>query len=341
MDPHAQEQHSQFRRDPYRGEWVIMAPGRAARPQPADSPPLLDAKEAGPFAAGNESMTPREVFALRPPGGKSNDSSWRVRAFPNLYPALRVEDAALGTPEGPSDRMGGLGAHEVIVEDPDRTADLSTLEASRVFEVLCAWRARLADLRRDGRLACGVLFKNRGGAAGATVLHPHSQLLALPFIPPSFTAELDAVARYRAAHGRCPLCDVLRHERALGERLVVEGPGACVVAPFASRVPYELVAAPLQHRPALEDTEDAVLHEVAGVLREGLRRLDAKLGKPAYHLWLRTAPWRGRDSVELGTFHWHITVAPVTSRVGAFEGGAGLRINTVLPEEAAATLRER
>jgi UDPglucose--hexose-1-phosphate uridylyltransferase len=316
-----------------------MAPDRANRPQPEFVGVLADAKEPGPFAAGHEKMTPPEVFAVRSPGGHANDGSWRVRVFPNLYPALRVEDAGAGTPEGPCDRMGGLGAHEVIVEDPDRRADLSVLDEQRVFEVLTAWRARMADLRRDGRLACGILFKNRGGQAGATINHPHSQLLALPMVPPALQDELEAITAYRKVHARCPLCDVMRHERALGDRLVVDGQAACVITPFASRVPYEMLVGPVGHHPAIEDSGDDLLRGMAWALREALIRLDRKLSKPSYHLWLRSAPWRGPEEERRG-FHWHVCIAPVTNRVGAFEGGAGLRINTVLPEEAATVLRE-
>lgn len=285
-------------------------------------------------------MTPPEIYSVRSPGSGANGPGWRIRAFPNLHPALRVEDAGQGNGEGPYDRMGGLGAHEVIVEDPDRNADLARMDPHHVFEVLSAWRARLGDLRRDGRLACGVVFKNRGWQAGATVLHPHSQLLAMPFVPPVLAGELSAISAYRSAHGRCPMCDALRHERALGDRLVLDGKVACVVAPYASRVPFEIMVAPVAHQAAFEEADDNLLHEIAWLLREGMARLDRTLAQPAYHLWLRTAPWRLPETERVG-YHWHVSVLPAIDRYGAFENATGTRINTVLPEEAAAALREQ
>jgi UDPglucose--hexose-1-phosphate uridylyltransferase len=316
-----------------------MAPGRASRPQPSFTRPLLDDGENGPFAAGHESFTPQEVMAVRPDGGKANDSTWRVRVVPNLYPALRVEHSPNAVAEGPSDRLGGTGAHEVIIEDPDRHADLSTMEAGRLAEVLAAWRARLGDLRRDSRLACGVVFRHRGAAAGATMSHPHSQLLALPFVPPLLTQELHAVSTYRAAHGRCPLCDAIRHERATSSRMVADLPGAAVFTPFASMVPYELLIAPTDHGAPFEDASDDTLRKVAAALKEALSRLDRALGTPPYRLWLRAAPWRLPHDERAG-FHWHLSVLPVIQQTGALEEAAGVNINTVLPEDAALVLRK-
>jgi len=332
-----QERPSEFRRDPYRGEWVIMAPGRASRPQPAMPHTLLDDASPGPFAAGHEEMTPPELLGIRN-GGRANDSTWRVRVIPNLYPALRVEQGGPGTAEGPYDRMGGLGAHEVIIEDPSRGADLTTMDVGRVFEVLAAWRARLGDLRRDQRMACAVIFRHRGADAGATIAHPHSQLLTVPVIPPLLQNELAAMARYRAAHARCAVCDAIRHERATTERLVIDGGSVLALAPFASRVPFELLIAPTGHGHAFEDADEATLRQTAWVLKEALQRLDARAGTPPYRMWLRTAPWRGSDEEKYG-FHWHLSLLPITSRVGALEEGTGLRINTLLPEEAAQLLR--
>ncbi|MBI5498561.1 MAG: galactose-1-phosphate uridylyltransferase [Deltaproteobacteria bacterium] len=331
-------QQSELRRDPFRPGWVILAPGRAARPQPPVTHPLLDDDVPGPFAEGNEIMTPPEVFALRAPESLPNGPGWRVRVVPNLYPALRVEHAALGWAQGPSDAMGGAGAHEVIIEDPDRNADFGNMPVARVMDVLLTWRARLADLRRDDRLQCGVIFRHRGVEAGATQAHPHSQLIALPFIPPVVADELAAFTAYRAAHGRCPLCDVLRHERQEQARLVADFGGALVFAPFAARAPGEIIAAPVDHPGPFEDAPDAVLGLLAQALRDGLKRVAFALGSPPYRMWLRTAPWRG-DGPEKAGHHWYVDVAPVTNPTGAFEDAAGVRINTLTPEDAAAALR--
>ncbi len=331
-------QHSELRKDPWRGHWVIMAPGRAARPQPAFRRSLLDATVAGPFAAGQEDHTPSEVFAVRPDGGKANDATWRVRVVPNLYPALRVEHGPEAVADGPADKMAGLGAHEVIIEDPSKDADLTTMPVRRLTEVLWAWRCRLQDLRRDTRLACGIVFRHRGADAGATLAHPHSQLVALPFVPAALTTELQAAHAYRLAHGRCALCDVVRHERELRARVVFDGGGALAWAPFASRAPYELCVAPADHPHPFEDASEPVLAAVAATLKEALVRLDAVLNAPPYRLWLRNAPWRIPGEERHG-HHWHISLLPITHQEGALEEATGVHINTLLPEDAAASLR--
>lgn len=309
------------------------------RPQPPRPPALLDSLEPGPFVERHEHLTPGEVWALREPGSAANSPGWRVRVVPNLYPALRVEHSATGAAEGPAERMGGMGAHEVIIEDPSRDEDLTTLPVDRVAEILAAWQARLADLRGDGRLVCGVVFRHRGADAGATVAHPHSQLLALPFVPPRLAAEVRAGLAYHAQHGACALCDTLAHERQAGVRMVAgDEEGAAVWAPFASRVPYELVVAPAAHHAALEDAAPAVLRSLAAGLKTALTRLDAHLGKPALQIWLRSSPWR-LSLAEKASYHLHLCVLPVMNRLGGLESGFGLHINTVNPEEVARALR--
>lgn len=332
------QQPSELRRDPFRGEWVIVAPGRAMRPQPRHSPALLDATAPGPFVAGHESMTPPEVYAAREEGTAPNAPGWRVRVVPNLYPALRVEHAPEASGEGPSDRYGGTGAHEVIIEDPERTADLTDMTEEHVTEVLRAWRARVQDLKRDVRLACAVIFRHRGAEAGATVAHPHSQLMAMPFVPPRVASENRACGLYHQAHGRCALCDVLVHERRVGVRMLVEEDGAVAFCPYASRLPYEVLVAPTSHQSALEDAPDATLSAVARTLKSALQKLDARLSRPPMQLWLRSAPWRA-DPTDRGALHWHLCLMPLTHRLGGLEAGFGVHINTVLPEEAARTLR--
>jgi UDPglucose--hexose-1-phosphate uridylyltransferase len=256
-----------------------------------------------------------------------------VRVVPNMYPALRVEHSHVAHTSGPSDWMEGLGAHEVIIEHPDRCTDLAAVGAGHVFHVLCAWRARLADLRQDARLVCGLVFRHQGMAAGASVQHPHSQLMALPFVPAWLQAELRAAAQYHLAHGRCALCDVVRHEQVAGDRMVVTGARAVAFAPFASRVPYEVVVTPTFHGSGVEEADDDTLRSMAEVLSEALRRLDGALRHSPHRMWLRTAPWRGAHESR-PWYHWHIVISPVTQRLGALEESVHVHVNPVRPEDA-------
>jgi UDPglucose--hexose-1-phosphate uridylyltransferase len=320
----------ELRKDPVVGRWVVIATERARRPSdfsPESAP--LKGPAGCVFCPGNESQTPPEV--LRFGGG-----AWTLRVVPNKFPALQIEGEVQASGEGIYDRMHGVGAHEVIIETPDHFANLATLTPQAVADVLVAYRDRLVDLKKDPRFEYILIFKNQGAAAGASLEHPHSQLIATPILPELVAEELAGAEQYYRRKERCVWCDIVRQERRDGRRVVSEEDGFVTVAPFAPRFPFETWVLPTAHRAAFERTEADELETLARVLRDLVGRFNRVLRDPPYNFALHTAPLR---ATELDYFHWHLELMPKLTKVAGFEWGTGFFINPTPPEEAARFLR--
>jgi UDPglucose--hexose-1-phosphate uridylyltransferase len=326
----------ELRKDPVVGRWVIIATERARRPSDFAAEPVRPRQSACAFCEGHEHQTPPEILAGRPPDGRPNGPGWTYRVVPNKYPALRIEGELEPAGEGLFDRMNGVGAHEVVIETPHHAASLAGLSVDTVTDVLCAFRERMLDLKKDPRFAYVLVFKNHGEAAGASLEHPHSQLIATPIIPIMVSEELAGSAQYYDLKERCVWCDMVRQERRGGGRLIVESHDFAALAPFAPRFPFETWILPTHHRAAFEESTEEELRGAATILGEVLRRVDRVLGEPAYNFMLHTAPFR---EAQLESFHWHLEVIPKLTRVAGFEWGSGFFINPVPPEDAAEALR--
>jgi UDPglucose--hexose-1-phosphate uridylyltransferase len=317
------EPFPQLRQDPIIDRWVLIAPERAARPTEIEAVDRLAHHDACPFCEGHEAETPSEVYALRPGGSPRDGAGWRVRVVPNRFSAVRggVCDA--------------YGVHEVIIETPQHEASLASLSPEQVRDVFAVYRDRLTALRADPRLAYVQVFKNHGAAAGASVEHAHSQVLATAQVPRDVRAELDAAATFHREHGRCVFCDLIDRELSAGERLVLAGEHVVAIAPWASRFPYETWVLPRRHAARFDRLTDAELTDLATVMRELLRRLAAAAGDPAYNLILHTAPSHPGD---LSSYHWHWELLPRTTGIAGYELATGCYINPLPPEDAAAKL---
>jgi len=326
----------ELRKDPVVGRWVIIATERARRPSDFVAAPVRPRVSACAFCEGHEAETPPEIFAERRPGREPNGPGWTCRVVPNKFPALRIEGDLEPSGEGLFDKMTGVGAHEVVIEAPDHAASLASLPLDAVADVLLAFRERMLDLKKDPRFAYVLVFKNHGEAAGATLEHPHSQLIATPIIPIMVSEELAGSAQYYALKERCVWCDMLRQERRDGRRLILESQGFVTLAPFAPRFPFETWILPVGHRAAFEDSTDEELRGLAGVLGEFLRRMNRVLGNPPFNFMLHTAPFR---EVQRESFHWRLEIIPKLTRVAGFEWGSGFFINPMPPEDAAEALK--
>jgi UDPglucose--hexose-1-phosphate uridylyltransferase len=326
----------ELRKDPVVGRWVIIATERARRPSDFAPEPVRPVGSACAFCEGNEDKTPPEILAGRSPESRPNGPGWSYRVVANKFPALRIEGELEPSGEGLFDRMNGVGAHEVVIETPTHSASLATLSADAVTDVLVAFRERMVDLKKDPRFEYVLVFKNHGEPAGASLEHPHSQLIATPIIPIMVAEEVAGAARYYQLKERCVWCDILRQERRGGRRTIVEAGGFIALAPFAPRFPFETWILPTVHRAAFEESGVDELRGLAGLLGDFLRRLDRVLGEPPFNFMLHTAPLRGS---EVESFHWHLEVIPKLTRVAGFEWGSGFFINPVPPEDAAAALR--
>jgi UDPglucose--hexose-1-phosphate uridylyltransferase len=336
---------SELRWDPLRQHWVIMARERGLRPRDFHSEPEEGEMMSCPFCYGNEGRTPHEVFAIRSAGGPDSPT-WRVRVIPNKYPALRIEGEFKSHAYGPYDVMNGIGAHEVIIETPDHNRGLGDLSQTELTDVLRAYRARLQDLRRDTRFRYMVLFKNHGRLAGATLAHSHSQIIAVPLIPPVTVTELNSCRDHFLAKDRCLLCDLIDFELAEGTRVVRDFPDFVLLTPYASSFPFELRLLPKKHMHDFTLLTDAQLPGLARAMQEMLTRLKQVLRDPPYNFILHTAPPQqerpGRPeywcSVE-HDYHWHIELVPRLAQIAGFEWGSGFHINPTSPEDAALFLR--
>jgi UDPglucose--hexose-1-phosphate uridylyltransferase len=325
----------ELRKDPVVGRWVIISTERSRRPSDFGPEPVRPKGANCVFCPGNEDKTPEEVLASRPAHARPNTPGWSHRVVPNKYPALRIEGELSPSGEGLFDRMNGIGAHEVIIETPEHSGSLDSMTDAAVTEVLVACRERMIDLKKDPRFEYILLFKNHGEAAGASLEHPHSQLIATPILPIMVTEELEGAARYYALKERCVWCDVVHQDRG-GRRMVAEASGVMALSPFAPRFPFETWILPTAHRSAFEESAFDELAALARMLREFLGRMNRVLGHPPYNFMLHTAPLREST---LEHFHWHLEIIPKLTKVAGFEWGSGFFINPTPPEEAAGYLR--
>jgi UDPglucose--hexose-1-phosphate uridylyltransferase len=326
----------ELRRDPIVGRWVIIATERARRPnhfRRAEEPP----GGLCPFCPGHEDKTPPEVYVSGRPAVPANVPGWQIRVVPNRYPALMIEGELDREASGIYDRMNGVGAHEVVVETPVHSRELSELTDAEVTEVLFAFKARVLDLRNDMRFRYILIFKNHGSAAGATLEHSHSQLIALPVTPRQVADEIDGARRHHEHRERCIYCDIVGQERKDRSRLVHENEEFLVFEPWAPRSPFETWIVPRRHESNFEAEPKERLAFAAQALRTTLAKLMAGLGRPAYNFMIHTNPLRDLSSA---SYHWHIEVVPALTQVAGFEWGSGFHINPVPPEEAADFLRK-
>lgn len=327
----------ELRRDPIVGRWVIIATERANRP--TDLFHVHEPAQGGlcPFCTGNEDKTPREVHVVgRPPSAPPNGPGWRVRVVPNRYPALKIEGDLDRAAEGIYDRMNGIGAHEVVIETPDHARQLKDLTDAEITDVLGAFKARVLDLRNDLRFRYILLFKNQGSAAGASLEHSHSQLIALPITPRQVQEEIEGARRHFEHRERCIFCDIVMQERKDRSRLVYENDDFVVFAPWAPRSPFETWIVPKRHESNFEGEPRERLGGCAQAIRSTMRRIASALGDPPFNLMVHTNPLRDPPSP---SYHWHIEIMPALTQVAGFEWGSGFHINPVPPEEAAEFLR--
>ena len=327
----------ELRKDPITGRWVIISTHREKRPNDFRfERAAIIGRELCPFCPGHESLTPPEVLSYRQNGGAPNTAGWDVRVVPNKFPALQVEGTLDRQGEGLFDRMNGIGAHEVIIETPDHARTLAAMSEPEIDRIFWAYRERILDLKQDRRLRYILVFKNHGAAAGATLEHTHSQLIALPIVPDFVREEIDGARRHFEVKERCVFCDVIRQDTADGRRIVLENADVVALAPYAPRFAFETWLLPKRHHARFEEAPRHEYESLARLLKTVLQRMDRALESPAYNLIVHTAPF----AEEVGDrFHWHVEIMPKLTRVAGFEWGTGFYINPTSPEEAARVLR--
>jgi UDPglucose--hexose-1-phosphate uridylyltransferase len=329
----------ELRIDPLSGHRTIVAGERSRRPggEPRCEPPAPIDPASDPFAEGHEDRTPPELYAVRPGGGPPNSPGWQVRVVPNLYPALSPAEAAPAPapalePRGQPQLFASLpatGAHEVIINGPQPVLSLAELPLAQVQAAVETWRERMRAHAASSYLQ---LIVNERREAGASLPHTHAQLYALDFVPATVARERERASAYTTrTMGQSLLGDLVAEEVRRRERIVAIDDEAVLIAPYASRLPFQLMLAPRTPRARFEDAGASG----AALLHDGLRRLARHLGSsPPLNLWVRTAPLGAED------FCWRIDVLPRLTHLAGLELSTDVNLNIVAPEHAAAVLRD-
>ena len=327
---------SELRKDPVVDRWVIIASERSKRPNATAPTIKSNSDEPCPFCAGHEAETPPEVLAYRDASTWANSPGWRVRVVPNKYPALASVRDIPGSADSPYRAMAGLGAHEVIIESPTHCLSMAELSEPQVEDVLRAYQQRSIALQDDPRWQSIIIYKNEGSAAGATLEHVHSQLLALPLVPYEIAQEWRALVAHHDATGRCLYCEILDHERTDQRRIVIESAAFIGFCPFASRFPFEIWVMPKKHSPFFHTIAEDELRQLALMLRQSLQRLAGIVDAPLNFV-IHSGPFK---EAKRERYHWHLEILPRIAKIAGFELASGCYINTEAPEMAARQLRE-
>jgi UDPglucose--hexose-1-phosphate uridylyltransferase len=338
---------AELRTDWLTGRSIIVAENRAQRPNEfADQlPPAAGSQgitdlalaEVGltdvpgvpscPFCIGNEHRTPPALYERLDAHGR-----WQVRVVPNMFPAVAADAVAQD-----SDMSPALGAHEVIVESAQHLDRAAALSANGLMHVLDAYADRLRHGRNDGQFEYGLVFKNQGPRAGASIAHLHSQLIALPSVPPTVAAELASAETEFRRSGACAYCQLIERERVAEQRIVYDGNGFIAFCPYASLQPYEVWLLPERHEASFERmAETGSTEMLALVLRKLIEQIERIIPAAAYNLLLRTAPWKAEAD---NWYHWRIELLPRVNAFAGFEIATGMHINPVAPEKAARHIR--
>jgi UDPglucose--hexose-1-phosphate uridylyltransferase len=326
---------SELRQDIISGDWVVIATGRAKKPDDfanferiKDDKGIDECLFEDPVASGQE----KDVLLYH-----TAEGDWTLRVFPNKYPAFSQGDMPSTISEGPYFAMPGKGYHEIIVTR-DHRRQLANMDVMEVAEVIDAYQDRYLELMNKKNVNYIAIFHNHGKEAGASISHPHSQLMAIPVVAPYIRLELDGAQKYHKSNKHCVFCTIAEYESEERKRVVFENDEFIAFCPFASRAAFEVHVMPKKHSPYFERITDKKKVKLAEVFSKALGSIYSALKDPAYNFYIHTAPCDGKDYPH---FHWHIEILPHTSTWAGFELDTGIEISTLQPEIAAEYLRKQ
>jgi UDPglucose--hexose-1-phosphate uridylyltransferase len=337
-------------------ESVLVATARSMRPKKEEERAPRDTRQhvdTCPFCRGNESMTPPEISTY------PEQVEWEVRIVENLYPVLGDDRSNPNLSFGLQQTIDGYGRHEVIIDHHHHGIAIHDMSDAHLALLFGAYRDRMQQLYdSDPRLRYVLVFKNFGPAAGGSIPHTHSQVIAMPVVPDNVIMEVENSHRYYDKHHHCIFCSLIdealtfeatiydresgevRRKIDVGQYVVERGEKFIAIKPFASRYEWELHILPLTHQSDFLDINEDDLQDLARVMRRSMARLEAVLGGAQYNYFLHSLPHDKASSNCHASYHWHLEICPRTSIPTGFELGSGLFVNTVSPEEAAKRLRE-
>ena len=329
---------SELRRDPIGGRWVIVDTDHPNKPQDYEYEPIVLKGGACPFCYGNESMTPPEIEVIRDTHTAPNTPGWQTRVVANKFPALHVEGDLDRKGIGMYDMSNGIGAHELLIESPYHHKDICDLTLQEIENFLSMYIRRSLDLARDSRFKYIMIFKNYGAAAGASLEHPHTQLIALPMVPKNVAEEIRGAQNYFEFRERCIFCDIIRQEIQEKERTILENKHFLSFCPFVSRFPFEIWIIPKKHNGNFSQMPQEEIPSLAAILKETIAKLKKVYVNVSYNFIIHSSPINGDGESE--GYHWHIEFMPKLTRVAGFEWGSGFYLVATPPELAANYLKE-
>ncbi|MAF79691.1 galactose-1-phosphate uridylyltransferase [bacterium] len=335
---------SELRKDIVSGEWVVLAPGRAKRPDAFIKKIKRErvSKKDCPFEDPQTTNhgDPLLVYpkdALHSTSRLNKRDKWRIQIIRNKYPAFRHERKCIpAISRGPYEVMEGIGYHHLLLTR-DHHRNYPRLSSSEAALVFLSFQEHYKDLARDKCVKYVSFFHNWGPKAGASVYHPHYQIMALPMIPPDVGRSLKGSQQYYNKHKKCVHCTILGWERKEKKRIIYETKNVIAFIPYISREPFEARIFPKKHSSYFEDASSKIVEEVSHALRLVLQRMERRLKDPDYNFFIHSAPTHRRD--KFAHYHWHIEVLPKMSVYAGFELGTGIEVTVVDPDDAARLLK--
>lgn len=331
---HEKNLASELRRDLVTGDWIVIATRRADRPHAfiARGRQAEDVRTTCPFENPQKSGNSEPLFLLPP--GKSRD--WSIQVISNKYPAFSPSgECKVARSRGPYEVMDGRGFHEIVITR-DHSKHLALFSREEAEDVIVAYQERFGALKKDSCVRYMAIFHNHGRQAGASLSHPHSQIIALPIVPPDVERSLEGSALYFKEHKECVHCVMIGWEKQDTKRIVFENEHFIAFCPFISRTAFEIRIFPKEHDAHFDHMVRDHYGQFADALRFSLSALHKTLENPAYNFFLHTAPL---DGEEYNHYHWHMEIVPKTAIWAGFELSTGIEISTLSPEQAAGFLR--
>ncbi len=337
---------SEMRFDISSKDWVLIATGRARRPETFKKQKRKKSEvpiSQCPFCNISNNQVPTVIFfdnkklPFNPKKGVI-PKKWTTLSIPNKYPAVRPSEALDEQVEGGLyQTVNAVGYHEVVVTR-DHKKQLAQLSINKIKEVIDVYHERYLDLMKEKFVNYISIFQNHGVEAGASVSHPHSQILTTPLIDADLRRAILKVQNYFKKNKKCIYCLMIEWEKKVKKRIVFENKDFLVICPFASKVAFEMIITPKKHLPYFEKIAESEKENLAEAFKIALAKLYKGLGDPAYNFYLHTAPCDGKN---YDSYHWHWTILPKTGIWAGFEIGTKMEISTIEPEKAAEYLRKQ
>lgn len=326
---------SEFRKDLVSGDWILFAPGRKKRP--GLNVKIKKKERSIPSSENCPFENPEPAILWEPLPGKKKPEDWLVKIKSNKYPALVPHKICPKEEKnGIYSTVGGVGFHEVIVTRFHQKT-IAEMSAEEVEVLIRTYQKRYRQLKNEPCIQYILIFHNFGEGAGASIFHPHSQIIALPIIPLDVRRSFDGSRKYFEENKKCVHCDMIKSDLKEKARIVYENKDFVVLCPFASQISFEIRIYPKKHQPYFEEILDNERFSLAEALKTALQKLKKRADDPDYNFFIHTSP---PADGEYKYYHWHLEILPRISRWAGLELGSGTNVVAVLPEEAAAILKK-